>query len=132
MLPRRTPLGRSQPLDRRSGPLARSTLRSSGRLRARSPRKRERYEAIAAASAEALARDRYRCRGLGLIPGHDRCSGPLDPQHVIPKGVRPDLAADPANIIALCRLAHDWVGDHPDLAEALGLHGRSWHEPPAP
>ena len=136
-LERRSPLGRGKPLaqgkplGRASAPIARSTLRPGGRLRPRSPRKRERYEAIAAASAEALARDRYRCRGLGVIPGHDRCWGPIDPQHVIPKGVRPDLAADPANIIALCRAAHDWVGAHPDEAEALGLHGRAWDEPPA-
>lgn len=82
----------------------------------------ERRARIAEAGEEAKRRDGYRCRGLGLIPGHSRCWGPLDPQHVIPRGVRPDLADDPRVIVALCRGAHEWVGDHPAEARVLGLH----------
>ena len=128
-LARRTPLQRRTPLARAAPPAGQPIARS-GPLRPRSPRKAARYAAIADACRTALDRDHHRCRGLGVIPGHDRCWGPLDPQHVIPQGVRPDLAADPANIIALCRAAHEWVGDHPNAAERLGLHGRAWDSPP--
>lgn len=120
---RRTPLAR-RGTDGPDGP----SLRRGGRLAARSPRKADRYAAIAEACREAMERDRYRCRALDLIPGH-RCAGPIDPQHVIPRSTRPDLAADPSNIVALCRLAHEWAGDHPNDARKLGLHGFSWDRP---
>lgn len=28
---------------------------------------------------------------------------------------------DPANVLAVCRACHDWIGDHPREALALGL-----------
>lgn len=114
---RRTPLRSTSRLDR-SAPLARS-----GRLRARSPRSADRYERIAEASRVALERDRYRCQAVGLVP-HE-CRGALDPHHVISKGARADLADDPANIVGVCRAAHDWIGDHPEAARLVGLYGRS-------
>lgn len=102
----------------------RSGLQRSGQLRSRSPRKRERYAEIAAACGEAIERDGHACQARLLVP-EIRCGGKLDPQHVIPQGVRKDLAADPENIVACCRRHHDWIGDHPERARALGLHGHS-------
>lgn len=99
-------------------------LKRSGSLRARSPRKADRYAAIAAACGEAIERDGHACQARLLVP-EIRCGGKLDPQHVIPQGVRKDLAAEPRNIVACCRRHHDWIGDHPEAARALGLHGFS-------
>lgn len=107
---RRTPLDRGAPLDR------------SGRLRSRSPRQADRYARIAEASREALERDGYRCQAVGLLP-HD-CHGRIDPSHIISKGASPEQADDPANILAICRTAHDWIGGHPKEARKLGLYGR--------
>lgn len=132
---RSRPPKRGKPLARGTSRLARGPIKPGAgpdrgsALRARSPRKADHYADIADACREALERDRYQCRGRGLIPGHDRCSTTVDPQHVIPRSVRPDLADDPTNIIALCRIAHEWVGDHPEAAADLGLHGHSWDRP---
>jgi len=94
-------------------------------MRSRSPRKRERYASIAAACREALERDRYRCQAVGLVPHDCRAHlGDLDPHHVISKGAAPELADDPANIVGVCRRAHDWIGDHPEEAREMGLYGR--------
>lgn len=92
-------------------------------MRSRSPRKAGRYAEIAAACAAALARDGHRCQARLLVP-EVACGGPLDPQHVIPQGVDKTLAADPANIVACCRQHHEWIGDNPVAARAVGLHGR--------
>ena len=114
---------RSEP--RPKGQAARSgELKRTGELRARSPRKRERYASIAEACGAAIERDGGRCQARLLVP-EIRCGGKLDPQHVIPQGVRKDLAAEPANIVGCCRRHHDWIGDHPIDARALGLHGHS-------
>lgn len=101
----------------------RARQKPRSQLKARSPRKAERYRAIAAACAEAIERDRGRCQARLLVP-EISCGGPLDPQHVIPQGVDKSLAAEPDNIVACCRRHHDWIGDHPERARALGLHGR--------
>jgi hypothetical protein len=90
---------------------------------ARSPRKVERWQAVAEASVAALVAGGYRCAGIGLVPGG--CAGPLDPHHLIPRSVRPDLAATVANIVPLCRQMHTYVTDHPAEAREWGLHGLS-------
>lgn len=95
------------------------------RLRPRSvdPRKVEREERIVEAGEAAKARDRYRCTAEGILPGP--CGGPLDPQHVIPRSVRPDLADDVDNIVAVCRRHHDHIDAHNAVARELGYHGHS-------
>src|SRR5439155_1411110 len=49
-----------------------------------------------------------------------RCFGPLDAHHMFTRGRRPDKKYDVDAGIALCRVHHDWVGNHPIEAEALG------------
>lgn len=51
------------------------------------------------------------------------CRGQLDPHHIQRRsqGGR-DI---PENLIVLCRAHHDWVHEHPLLAEEFGLLRRS-------
>ena len=100
--------------------------RKSTRLRQTSPRQAARDRDIDRAIAEAKRRDGYRCQAdaRGIVPEVD-CLGRREGQHVIPRGVRPDLATDVDNIVTLCLAHHQWAGTHPVLARALGLHGRS-------
>lgn len=93
------------------------------RPRSLDPRKVARREAIAEAGEAAKVRDRYRCTAEGILPGE--CGGPLDPQHVIPRGVRTDLADDVDNIIAVCRRHHDWIDHRNAQARDLGYHGHA-------
>lgn len=130
------PPPRRKALDRGKGPTTDPAKVRAWQDRTRRPlphqseKGKARAQAATTAGRRAKDRDGHRCAALDLIPGHT-CWGPLDPQHVIPRSVRRDLAADPANIVPLCRLAHDYVGDHPEEAHALGLHGWTWEEPAA-
>lgn len=85
-------------------------------------------------------RDRYTCQFWSYVshnvartaPGSTypgSCGGPLDPHEVIPRSAWADGALDPSNVVSLCRLHHDWVGDNPDDAHAIGLHGYSLERP---
>lgn len=112
------------------------------RLKPISDRKRARTAQRREVVAEARARDRGRCRldelvgvavidpeqpfavVVGVVP--DRCWGPLDAHEIIPRSVWRDGDLDVDNVAMLCRAHHDWVGDNPNAAELLGLHGRSW------
>jgi 5-methylcytosine-specific restriction endonuclease McrA len=90
----------------------------------RSPRKVERWKAVADASVAALVRDGYRCQAAGLLSGD--CAGPLEAHHIVPRSTAPELRDVEANIIALCSWTHHpWVGDHPAEARRLGLHGHA-------
>lgn len=90
------------------------------------PAKVERAEDVYQAGQTALRRDRFRCQAQGLLPG--RCAGGLDPQHVIPRGVRKDLAAVVENIVAVCRGHHRWIDNHPRAAWDAGFHGHGWDD----
>lgn len=74
---------------------------------------------------------RARCAARGVLAHKCGDRNGVDPQHVIPRSVRRDLAATVANIVPLCRTAHRWVDAHPTAAHQLGLHGYS-HEVPMP
>lgn len=72
------------------------------------------------AVSDAFARDRWKCQGIAVIPGHV-CRGRLDPHHVWPVG-KGGPRCDAANIKVLCREAHQWVHNgNPQLARTLGL-----------
>lgn len=57
------------------------------------------------------------------------CGGPLDVHEIIPRSVWPDGDLIESNCVLLCRAHHDWVGDHPEDAHAIGLHRFSWERP---
>lgn len=50
-----------------------------------------------------------------------QCNSIIDPHHVVPVGRDSTLRLEPTNLVALCRVAHDWVHDHPAEATKLGL-----------
>lgn len=64
--------------------------------------------------------------GSGVFP---TCRGPLDPHEIIPRSAWRDGIYVLSNVVMVCRAHHDWIGDYPDTAHTLGLHGYS-HERP--
>lgn len=120
-------LERRKPLKRTGGPKADPAAtrawhdRSRKPLPANSAKGRARAREAADAGRRAKARDGG-CVAAALVP-ELRCWGPLDPQHVIPRGVRRDLAADDRNIIGCCRGHHEWIEANKARARELGLHG---------
>lgn len=71
-----------------------------------------------------MAEHDYRCTAAVVVPSVS-CWGPIDPSHVIPRSVAPDLVDCVANIVPVCRAHHEWIHEHPDLANAVGHYGRA-------
>lgn len=59
------------------------------------------------------------------------CRGRLDPHEVIPRSAWADGQYVFDNVMMICRRHHDWIGDYPDAAHLVGLHGYSWERPGA-
>lgn len=96
----------------------------------RAPRREAEHDAVWWAGQVATEAYRARCAARGVLS--HRCGDlqdGVDPQHVIPRGVRRDLASTVANIVPLCREAHRWVDHHPNEAWELGWHRYSWEVP---
>ena len=67
---------------------------------------------------------------LRLLTDHPRCQRcnirqSQDPHHLIPRSVAPQLVLEPGNLMALCRLCHDWVKSNPREAYRTGFLFRS-------
>lgn len=109
---------------RRSNLTRRATLRSRTPLRTRKPleamskRRRGESSAYTAAKTTVWLRDLGRCQAEGLdgVPH----GGPKDPHHVWPLG-QGGPRCDPANMIIVCRAAHEWIHTHRQQAELHGL-----------
>lgn len=105
-----------------------STFRSRRRPLAQKSPKRIREDAeLEAARLIVRDRDGYECwAGRQRLVPSVRCVGALELHHLAPRSVAPQLLTDPANLRFLCLSHHDWVDAEPDLAEAVGLHVKSW------
>lgn len=66
-----------------------------------------------------FVRDHFVCQGARRGLAHD-CYGRLDPHHIWAVGAG-GPRCDPANMVVLCRTAHDLVHLHPVKSRALGL-----------
>lgn len=134
MIRRRTPLARS------TTPLKRTALKRSEVPLKRTPLKRsERPTRLAARSKKAIAkqpervrvvaaaweRDGGRCRAELVVP-FLRCGGVLDVHELVPRSTYPGGELDLDNVICICRIHHEWVGDNPRAAHAVGLHRYAW------
>lgn len=117
---------------RRSSPLTadpaktRAWQRRGKPLQRESARRRGERDRRAEVREETKARAGWRCEAATLVP-EVACSGPLDVDEVIPRGVRPGGHLEAAHTQALCRAHHDWKGLHPVEAEARGLRRWSWN-----
>lgn len=76
----------------------------------------------------AWDRDKGRCQAEVLVRDV-RCGGRLDPHEVIPRSAWRDGQLVLGNVMIVCRMHHDWIGDNPNRAQELGLHGFSWQRP---
>lgn len=108
---------------KRGGPLKRHS-----RLRQRSIKREEEAAERRIVVLSALARDRYTCRAKELVDAV-RCAGPLDPHEVIPRSAWAAGYLVLDNVVIVCRNHHEWIGEYPDEAHAIGLHGYSWERP---
>jgi len=75
-----------------------------------------------------MRRDGYVCRAVELVP-EVTCGGEADVHEIIPRSAWPGGWLIESNAILVCRRHHEWIGDHPNLAHDLGLHGYSWERP---
>ena len=100
-----------------------------GRLRPRSDKRISEQQERQDVRELALARAGYRCSVPDGFAGV-RCWGPLDVDEIAPRGVRPGGHLDDDNVQVLCRGHHDWKGEHPKEAHALGLRRWSWEDVP--
>lgn len=101
------------------------------RLRPVSRKKRDTFAArtkviIRVHERDITCRFEHHCTMLGYSALDTVCSGPLDVHEIIPRSVYPGAELDVDNCVLLCRRHHEFVGDHPDIAHILGLHGFSW------
>lgn len=95
----------------------------------------------AAVKQAAHERDGWRCQ---FWPFYDRadnelrppmpalplaCGGDLECHEIIPRSAWPAGWLVLANTVSCCSRHHAWIGDHPEAAHAIGLHGYS-HERP--
>lgn len=121
-------------------------MKRSGRIAARSQRALDALPERARVVDAAWERDRGTCRVVVLVREHlmgrlhatdnldeimaslraIRCGGPLDPHEVIPRSAWAAGYLVLHNVVMICRNHHDWVGDYPDAAHEVGLHGYSW------
>lgn len=108
--------------------MKRSPLRRISKRRARLlPARRELVGRIHARDVVCQL-PRYLLRAHRLHEGFEhQCRRPLDVHEIIPRSAWRDGWLDDTNCVLVCRAAHDWIGDHPDEAHEIGLHGYS-HE----
>lgn len=60
----------------------------------------------------------------------ERCGSILDAHEIIPRSAWPGGWLEPSNVILACRPGHhDWIGDWPEAAHFVGLHGFSYERP---
>ena len=107
-------------------PLKRSTKRiapRSAKRIAEAPKRR-------AVKSLAMLRADGRCEARDVLD-HD-CEGPLDAHELIPRSEYPGGHLDQRNVIIICRVAHDWVHDHPKDAYRVGLLKHSWERNNSP
>lgn len=100
---------------------------SLGARKKRTPLRQKADPELVAWGKAVKRRDGNKCQWKAFGPcatGDTR----IDPHHIAPRGRRPDLKYVVANGIALCRTHHDWVGDHPIEAEAMGLLSSETYE----
>ena len=89
-------------------------------LRAQSKKRRREAKERLAVIHEVIARDGLACHAQDVGLEHD-CQYPLDPHELRSRAQYPGGHLDPANVILICRWAHDWIHDHPIRAFELGL-----------
>ena len=123
-LARGASLARHTGLERGAGPVRKTELRKVSAKRARTaPARRQLVAALLAGQpycqAPTFAVDALRPDLLALFA--DRCTRlAVDGHELLSRG-RGGSHLDPANVVPLCRLCHDWVTRHPTHADALGL-----------
>lgn len=91
------------------------------RLAAESPDRRAERQAYDRAKQAAWTRDNGQCQAAQAWPDIE-CYGRVDPHHIAPTGIYPELRCVTDNIICVCRRHHDQIHHHEPLkAREAGL-----------
>lgn len=120
------------PLSRGSGGLSRSApMKRGGPLAPRSEKMKAKYAGSGAvegrrAFVARILAERPACQACPRIAAIDwavaaRCGRRSVDVHELLARSAGGSILDDANVLAVCRSAHDWIGDHPLEALALGL-----------
>lgn len=109
---KRSPLKRTTTLKRGTSTLKRTPFR---------PKSKRPRGVPTSVRNDVFARDRG-CVAV-LLVRDVRCSGPLDPHHVLRRSQGGTDTAD--NLLTLCRAHHRWVHEHPALSIEIGLLRKS-------
>lgn len=119
-LRRLTPLGRTGPAGRRSGPLERrARLRPVSSKRAAENRQRR-------TALQGRFGPSPLCHAGARLDGIVRCDGfAVDGHEILTRG-RGGSIVDPDNVLPVCRPCHTWITGHPAESERLGLVRHSW------
>lgn len=118
----------------RAKALARSRETRRKPLASRSQKRIDEAPEREAVLAAVVERDGGGCFAHDLVPAL-RCGSPwhdrptLEGHEVIPRSVWPGGHLVAENVRMVCQNHHDWIGDEPDLAHDVGLHGYSWERP---
>lgn len=109
---------------KRSGPLKRT-----GRLKPRSKKTSDEY-VERRKIVERLLAERPFCEACPKFAVHDKkvtyVRRPSQDIHEIVRRSQGGSILDESNLMAVCRLCHRRIGDHPQLAFALGLAKHGW------
>lgn len=117
---------RRAPITRSTKAIARTELkRSRKRIASQSEKVLAQLPDRARTVDQAWQRDRGQCRAEHLVP-EVRCGGPLDVHEIIPRSAWPGGQYVLTNVLLVCRRHHDWIGNFPEAAHEIGLHGFSW------
>lgn len=74
----------------------------------------------------AMRRSGGQCVAKDKVP-EIPCWGPLDPDEIVGRGVRPGSHLEPDLVQMICRAHHSWKHEHPAEAERRGLTVKSWN-----
>lgn len=103
-------------------------LRRTGKLRQRSKKRSAYYRETRVPLVKKILADRPHCEaGERICPQDERhqCQLYSCDVHEIVRRSQGGSLEDEGNLLAVCRLCHDWIGAHPKKATEMGLSARS-------
>lgn len=117
--------GGGECMDRRLRPGRKGEHVRRSQLRRMSEKRKQEKPDRDRVTAKTLKRAGYRCEMAPLVPEVE-CTGGLDIDEIVPRGVYPGGHLDDSNTQAGCRAHHRWKTDHDAEAHRRGLRLWSW------
>lgn len=91
-------------------------------------KKRQQLNVKRRAFVRRMLDERQRCEAgarIVMLDTRHRCAFvPVDVHEIVTRARGGDIL-DESNVLAICRLCHDWIHDHPQAASSVGLLARN-------